>query len=49
MEEREVVDSVNKAMESNKINIASIAADAAKYADNVVSPLQNMSGMNGTT
>jgi hypothetical protein len=47
MEEREVVDSVNNAMTSNRINIATIAADAAIYAENVVAPLEGIPGMNG--
>lgn len=48
MEDREVVDSVNNAMTSNRINIAAIAADAQTYADNVVAPLQlSVPGMNG--
>lgn len=47
MEDREVVDSVNNAMTSNRINIAAIAADAQTYADNVVAPLQqSVPGMN---
>jgi hypothetical protein len=42
MEDREVVDSVNNAMTSNRVNIAAITADAATYAENVVAPLQQV-------
>lgn len=38
LEDREVVDSVNNALE-NRLNIATISADAATYAENVFAPL----------
>lgn len=44
MEEREVVEGVNNALES-RINMATITADAEAYARGVVEPLQDM--MNG--
>lgn len=46
MEEREVVEGVNNALE-NRINMATISADAESYAQNVVGPLQGIPGMNG--
>lgn len=44
MEEREVVEGINDALE-NRINMASITADADTYARSVVEPLQGL--MNG--
>lgn len=48
MEEREVVQSVQNALE-NRINIATISADAETYAQNIMAPLQGMQQANGTT
>lgn len=44
MEEREVVEGVNNALES-RINMAAISADAENYAENVVGPLRMSPGM----
>ena len=46
MEEREVIEGVNNALES-RINLPNITADAEAYAQNVVGPLQAVPGMNG--
>ena len=46
MEEREVIEGVNNALE-NRINLQTITADAEAYAQNVVGPLQAVPGMNG--
>ena len=46
MEEREVVEGVNNALES-RINLQTITADAENYAQNVVGPLQAGPAMNG--
>jgi hypothetical protein len=46
MEEREVIQGVNNALES-RINLHTITADAENYAQNVVGPLQAVPGMNG--
>ncbi|KUJ12118.1 uncharacterized protein LY89DRAFT_786255 [Mollisia scopiformis] len=48
MEEREVVQSVQNALE-NRINIATISADADTYAQNIMAPLQAMQQANGAT
>ena len=47
MEEREVIEGVNNALES-RINLQTITADAEAYAQNVLGPLQAGPGMNGT-
>ena len=47
MEEREVVESVQNALE-NRINIATISADAETWAQNIMAPLQAMQEANGT-
>ncbi|TAQ83601.1 hypothetical protein B7494_g8074 [Chlorociboria aeruginascens] len=44
MQEREVVDGVRGAL-SNRINIQNITADAEKYAQNVLAPLENVPGL----
>lgn len=46
MEEREVIEGVNNALDS-RINLQTITADAEAYAQNVVGPLQAVPGMNG--
>ncbi|RDL37805.1 Uncharacterized protein BP5553_05238 [Venustampulla echinocandica] len=43
MEEREVVEGVNNALE-NRIDIRTISADAETYAENVLAPLRAMQG-----
>ncbi|SPO03406.1 uncharacterized protein DNG_06089 [Cephalotrichum gorgonifer] len=40
MEEREVVESVNDALENGRINVESIERDAAAYAENITSALR---------
>jgi hypothetical protein len=46
MEEREVIEGVNNALE-NRINVTTISADADRYIQAILDPLTPVPGMNG--